>query len=71
MFESSGATAVFVATIVGSAAVEWIVTYRERRVTDAADTRRPGERLRIGFARIELAQNHLAVGPCQLERAVG
>jgi len=47
VFESSGATAVFVATIVGSAAVEWIVTYRERRVTDAADTRRLGERLRI------------------------
>jgi protein-S-isoprenylcysteine O-methyltransferase Ste14 len=34
VFEDTAATVVFVATIVGAQAVEWIVTYRERRQTD-------------------------------------
>ena len=36
VFEETGATVVFVATIVGAQAVEWIVTYHERRVTEGA-----------------------------------
>src|SRR5262245_56778725 len=34
VFDDTAATVVFVATIVGSQAVEWLVTYRERRVTE-------------------------------------
>jgi protein-S-isoprenylcysteine O-methyltransferase Ste14 len=47
VFESSGASAVFVATIVGSAVVEWIVTYRERRVTDVERAGSLGGRARV------------------------
>ena len=47
MFDNNAATAVFVVTIVGSAAVEWVVTYRERRVTDTAEPKRRSERLRV------------------------
>lgn len=47
VFESDAATAVFVATLAVSVAAEWLVTYRERRVTEAASSRSLGGRVGV------------------------